>query len=146
MSESNGTGGSINRLERREVRRLEDWLHGNWELVLKNRPTQAMAAEDATKALGFSVSKSNVAAAADVMNLRWPAPQTTGAATRKKRFAMLAEEVREVRRDVRALAVAIRDLYAEVGSVMPSGLREMMNRIDAIEAAAKAAAPRIPGL
>jgi hypothetical protein len=69
----NGNGSRVVRaLDRKQARRLEDYIKANWDRIERERPSYPAVAKEASSALGFEISPSSVRLAVDVLELDWP--------------------------------------------------------------------------
>lgn len=83
-------------LNRAQERKLEDWLSSQWDRIAGERPTVKVAAEQATAALGFTVSPGNVRGAVKTIEKDWPIPacrNAGGAGTRKRQIRTLTAQL-----------------------------------------------------
>lgn len=110
---------------------LMTWISCQRDRLERERPTQDAAAAEATKELGFGVSRSNLGSALDALGFSWqpvkkgrPAKQTL--AELEARIAAGAERVQ-------TLEAAVQDVRAELAAER-AARRAIESRLVALEA------------
>lgn len=128
-----------NCLDRKQMRRVEDWVAAEWPTIESTRPTLPAAAAKAGDALGFTITPANLTAAVHVLDRTWPNPKQDRSGVKSARA--------NLHQTLATMANAIAVLYRECGEQMPPDMREVAARLDkgrrAVESAADASLPRL---
>jgi hypothetical protein len=124
-----------NSLGRFGQRKVEDLLSAQWEQIEQHRPTQDDWAQEASKTLGFPISKGNVIGCMKAIDRSWPSPKKSRRTSHGSRFS------------VEMLAVALHEIDAmaqEIGYNTTPAFRDALENVSRIVNTLRRAAASVP--
>ena len=98
-----------NRMDRKTLRKLEDWILSNWADIKSETMTIAELAKRAKNQLGFPVSHGNVTGTIRALDLEWPHHNERSGRSYERESGARAV----------VIARCLIDLLEELGSVVP---------------------------
>jgi hypothetical protein len=122
----------VNRLNHGQFYKLCVWVSSNAEQLMKDRPMYKVAAEQATKELGFMVSPtSSLLEAMRETNVTWETPVKGGMGSRKRlegdfqrareETARHKERIIKLEADMAWMRALVHQLYHKLGEKPPAG-------------------------
>ena len=104
-----------NRMDRKTLRKLEDWILANWADIKSEPMTVAELAKRAKTQLGFHVSHGNITGTVRALDLEWPHHNDRSGRTWAKESGAKAV----------VIARCLINLLEELGSVVPTELHRV---------------------
>ena len=125
MSDANGVGGR-HKLTRMQDYQLMSWVSCQRDRLQREHPTQREIAAEASKELGFSVTRANVVGCLDALGITIERPKAVRATGGGAYLAAVREQVAAMQSGLQALEVRCAELTAALTSE-----REQRRRLEA---------------